>query len=142
MNKKLLIGIIVVIIVLVVFLIAALTRGIINAFESAVWFWIPLAVWIYLVRIVWKKKTSLFHDQMEPELAERRLTSLKTFLLVGGMSFAIFWLNILVGTVILDLPGEEEEPVSFFIAYFFAGLFLISTIVILVSFLKGRQKPP
>ena len=67
-NKKLLIGIIIVIIVIVVmvvFLMAAMTRGIIRAVESAIFFWIPLAVWIFLVWTVWKKKTNIFHDQME-----------------------------------------------------------------------------
>ncbi len=64
----------------------------------------------------WRIFSNIFHDQMEPKLAERRLKRLKTFLLVGGMSFAMFWLNILAGLVILDLP--EEEPISHFIAFF------------------------
>ncbi len=140
MNKKLLIGIIVVIVVIVVFEIAAAARGNIRAVESAIWFWIPLAVWIFLVLMVWKKKTNLFHDQMEPKLAERRLKRLKTFLLVAGMSFAMFWLNILVGILLLDLP--EEEPISHSIAFFLAVLFVIATIGCLVIFLNGRQKPP
>ena len=133
MNKKLAIGIIVVIVVMVVFLMAAMTRGIIRAVESAIFFWIPLAVWIFLVRTVWKKKTKIFHDQMEPKLAERRLKRLKTCLLVGGMSFAMFWLNILVGNVIFD-----KDPFSYVIAYFSAGLFLIATIGCLVISFKGR----
>ena len=132
MNKKLLIGIVV---VMVVFLIAAMTRGIIRAGESAIWFSIPLAVWIFLVWIVWKKKTNIFHDQMEPKLAERSLKRLKTCLLVGGMSLVMFWLNILVGNVILD-----KDPASYFIAYFSAVLWVIATIGGLVIFLKGRRK--
>jgi hypothetical protein len=139
MNKALLIGIIVVIVVMVVFLIAAATREIINAAEAAVWFGIPLAGWIYLVWMVWKKKTNIFHDQMEPKPAESLLKRLKIFLLVGGMSFAMFWLNILVG--IFDEP-EEEGPVVFLIAFFFAVLFVIAAIGGLVTFLNGRQKPP
>jgi hypothetical protein len=139
MNKKLLIGIIVVIVGMVVFLIAALTRGIIHAVESVIWFWIPLAFWIFLVWIVWKRKTSIFHDQMEPKLAERRLKRLKTFLLVGGMSFAMFWLNILLGIAIFG-PTEEEGAVGFFIGFFFAVLFVIAAIGFMVILIKGPRK--
>ena len=53
-----------------------------------------IAVWIYLVWMVRKKKTNIFHDQMEPKLAERRLKRLKTFLLVAGISFAMFWVSV------------------------------------------------
>ena len=98
---------------------------------------IPVGIWIYLAWMVWKKKTKIFRDQMEPKLAERRLKRLKTFLLVGGMSFAMFWLNILVGNVIFD-----KDPFSYFIAYVSAGLFVIATIGGLVIFLKGQEKPP
>ncbi len=138
MNKILLIGIIVVMVVMVAFLIVALTRGIINALESIVWFLIPLAGWIYLVRMVWKKKTSLFHDQMEPRLAERRLKRLKTFLLVGGMAFSMFWLNILMGIVIFDVT-EEEGAVGFYIGFFAAVLFVIAAIGGLVTFSKNDK---
>ncbi len=73
MNKKLLIGIIVVI---VVFVTAAAILG--NPFfATQLTFWIPLAVWIYLAWMVWKKKTNISHDQMEPKLAERRYKMLK-----------------------------------------------------------------
>ncbi len=139
MNKKLLIGIIVVIVVMIVFLIAALTRGIIHAVESAIWFWIPLAFWIFLVWIIWKRKTKIFHDQMEPKLAERRYKGLKVFLLVAGMLFAMFWLNILLGIAIFG-PTEEEGAVGFIIGFFSAVLFVIAAIGGLVIFLTGRQK--
>ena len=139
MNKKLLIGIIVVIVVMVVFLIAALTRGIIRAGESAIWFWIPLAVWIFLVWIVWKKKTNIFHDQMEPKSAERHLKWLKTFLLVAGMSFAMFWLNILLGIAIFG-PTEEEGGVGFYIGFFIAVLFVIAAIGGMVTLIRGQGK--
>jgi hypothetical protein len=135
MNKKLLIGIIVVIIILVVFEIVAATRVILHA-GDVMWFWIPLAGWIYLVWMVWKRKTNIFPNQFELKLVERRLKRLKVFLLVAGMSFAMFWLNILWGIVILNLP--KEEPVSLFIALFSAVLFVIATIGGLVIFLKGR----
>jgi len=72
---------------------------------------------------------------MEPKLAERRLKWLKTFLLVGGMSFAMFWLNILVGNVILD-----KDPASYPIVHFSAVLWIIAAFGALVIYLKGRQK--
>ncbi|MGB2584202.1 MAG: hypothetical protein WBC89_08630, partial [Dehalococcoidia bacterium] len=55
-----------------------------------------IAVWIYLVWMVRKKKTNIFDDQMEPKLAERRLKRLKIFLLVAGISFAVFIVGVIV----------------------------------------------
>ena len=49
---------------------------------------ILVRVWIFLVWMVWQKKTNIFHDQIEPKLAERRLKRLITFLLVAGISLA------------------------------------------------------
>ena len=103
---------------------------------------ILVGVWIYLTWMVWKKKTNLSHDQMEPKLAERRYKVLKTFLRVAGISFVMFWVAFIlqvVLVVIFDLP-EEEGPVVFFIALFSGVLFLIGTIGGLVIFLKGRRK--
>ena len=104
---------------------------------------ILVGVWIFLVWMVWKKKTNIFHDQMEPKLAERRYKRLKAFLLVAGISFAMFWVSILLQVVVLvgifNQP-EEEGPVVFFIALFSVVLFIIATIGGLVIFLKGRRK--
>ena len=132
MNKKLLIGIIVVFVIAAAILFFASTLA------------LPaLGVWIYLVWMVRKKKAKIFHDQMEPKLAERRLKRLKTFLLVAGISGAMFWVAILVQVIVLvgifDQP-EEEGPVVFFIAFFSVVLFVIATIGGLVIFLKGRRK--
>ena len=128
MNKKLLIEII------VVFVIAAAILAL---------FPLSLAVWIYLVWMVWKKKTNIFHDQMEPKSAERRLKRLKTFLLVGGISYAMFWVTVLplrVAIAVMFNQPEEGGPVVHFIAGFFVMLFTIGTIGGLVIFLKGRRK--
>ncbi len=135
MNRKLLIGII------VVFVIAAaiLTR--------AFFLFLFLAVWIYLVWMVWKKKTDIFHDQMEPKLAERRLKRLKVFLLVAGISLAVL-IVLLVGVVIYDaLYGLSEtddggiaDAVAHYIAFSSLGVFIVATIGGLVIFLKGRRK--
>ncbi len=104
---------------------------------------ILVGVWIFLVWMVWKKKTSIFHDQMEPKLAERRYQRLKAFLRVAGISFATFWIMVLLQVVVLvgifNQP-EEEGPVVFFIALFSVVLFIIATIGGLVIFLKGRRK--
>ena len=48
-----------------------------------------IVVWIYLVFMVWKKKTSLFRDQMEPKSAERRYKMLKAFLLVAYLGYGV-----------------------------------------------------
>ena len=87
MNKKLLIG------TIVVFVVAAAILGVILRnplyLVNLLTIWIPLGVWIYLVWMVRKKKANLFHDQMEPKLAERRLKMLKAFLLVAWRWHAI-----------------------------------------------------
>ncbi len=101
---------------------------------------ILVGAWIYLVWMVWKRKTKIFHDQMEPELAERRLKRLKAFLLVAGISFAAFWVNIILMIAIFRPSAEEEEAVFFFIALFSVVVFIIATIGGLVIFLKGRRK--
>ncbi len=99
-----------------------------------------VGVWIYLVFMVWKKKTKIFHDQMEPKLAERRYKRLKTFLLVAGISYAMYIASIVLDTAIFgDLP-EKEVTVFTYTASFSIVLFLIATIGSLVIFLKGRRK--
>ncbi|MFC2048328.1 hypothetical protein ACFLSK_02725 [Chloroflexota bacterium] len=97
---------------------------------------IPLAVWIYLVFMVWKKKTNIFPDQMESKLAERRLKWLKIILLVAGLSLAAF-IGFMLHIVIfrsLDYEG------GFFIAFFSIMLLLIANISGLVILRKGRRK--
>ena len=143
MKKKLLIGTIVVI---VVFVIAA---AILNAaiLGNPVYLYllaariplaIPLAVWIYLVWMFRKKKTNLFHNQMEPKLAERRYKMLKTFLLVAGISLAVRIVGGILHSVLYAL--EIEESVSSYIGFVGLCVFVIATIGGLVIFLKGRRK--
>ena len=98
-----------------------------------------IAVRIYLVWMVWKKKTNIFHDQMEPKLAQRRLKMLKVFMVVAGISFAVFIVGVIVHNALYGL-SEIEEPVSFFIAIFSLVPFTVGTIGGLVIFLKGRRK--
>jgi len=134
MSKKLLIGIIVVIVGLMI-----ATAILVNP----VWATTPIevalvGVLIYLVWMVRKRKTKIFHDQMEPKLAERRLKRLKTFLLVAGISFVVFIASIILDKEIFgDLP-EKEVTVFAYTASFSIVLFVIATIRSLVIFLKGR----
>ena len=97
-----------------------------------------LGVWIYLVWMVRKKKADIFHDQMEPTLAERRYKMLKASLLAGGISLAGGIISVIVHNALYGL-SEIEEPVSFFIALSFIGLFVIATSGGLYIFLKGRS---
>ncbi len=98
-----------------------------------------VGVWIYLVWMVRKKKTKIFHDQMEPKLAERRLKRLKVFLLVAGISLAVGIVGIVGHNTIYGLT-KIEEPVFFWIALVGLYVFIIATIGGLVIFLKGRRK--
>ena len=101
---------------------------------------ILIAAWIYMVYVTLKKKTNIFHDQMEPELAERRLRRLKNFLLVPGISVAAF-IPVAVYVSIVDPPeGGAAFNVVFFILLSCAVLFHIGTIGGLVIFLKGRRE--
>ena len=99
---------------------------------------ILLGAWIYFVRMVWKKGTSLFHEEMKPELAERRLKRLKTFLLVAGIS----WAAINGGWVayFLESHYRKGDPVSIGIPFVGIMAFIIATIGSLVVFLRGRRK--
>jgi len=135
MNKKLLIGIIVVIVGLVI-ATAILTNPVraMTVIEVAL-----VGVWIYLVWMVRKKKTKIFHDQMEPKLAERRLKRLKTFLLVAGISLAVGIVGVILHNALYGL-FEIEELVSMGMGFFGLIAFVIATIGGLVIFLKGRRK--
>ena len=137
MNKKLLIGII------VVFVIAAAISGVILRnplyLVNLLTICLPLGVWIYLVWMVRKKKANLFDDQVEPKLAERRYKMLKVFLLVAGISLAVGIVGGILHNALYGL-SETEEPVSFVIALVALWAFFIATIGGLVIFLRGRRK--
>ncbi len=127
MKKKLLIGTIVVLgIAALIFMMTSVAVALI-------------VVWIYLVWMVRKKKANLFHDQMEPKLAERRLKMLKTFLLVAGISLAVAIVGVVMHNVLYAL-SEIEEAVFFSIALVGIYVFATGTIGGLVIFLKGRRE--
>jgi hypothetical protein len=127
MNKKLLTGIIIVLVVALT-IFASIPMGV-----------LAIPAWIYLVLKVRKRKTSIFHDQMEPILAEMRLKRLKTFLIVAGLSFPVFIVGAIVHNVLHGL-SEIEVTVSLIIALVALWVFILATANGLHIFLKGRQK--
>ena len=135
MNKKLLIGIIVLLVVFVV----AVWDLIGQPFADILAFFIVPAVWIYLAWMVWKKKATIFHDQVEPELAERRFKRLKTFLRVAGISLVVV-IGFSLRTKYFIPPAWEDPEALELIVFLFVALFIIATIGSLVILLKGRRK--
>ncbi len=127
MKKKLLIG------TIIVLGIAGLIFTITSVAVALI------VVWVYLVWMVRKKKANLFHDQMEPKLAERRLKMLKAFLLVAGISFAVAIVGVILHNVLYAL-SEIEEHVWFLIAIVALYVFSAATIGGVVIFLKGRRE--
>ena len=124
MKRKIINGIIVVLLVIAI----AWAVGVVIPFSVA----IP----IFLAWIVWKKKTQIFPDQIEPESAERLLKILKASLLVALISFAMIVLTILLGVLVFHLP----EDVLFYIGFFWLFMFAIPTSGSLVIYFKGRRK--
>ena len=100
---------------------------------------ILLGAWIYFVRMVWKKGTSLFNEEMKPELAERRLKRLKIFLVVAGTSLAASIVGFAVYIVLLE-QYRIDDSISFSIGLFGILAFIIAVIGSLVTFLRGRRK--
>jgi predicted RND superfamily exporter protein len=127
MNRKLLIGILVVLGIAVTFF---------NPLISLI---LAVGLWIYLVRMVRKEKNSVLNDQMEPKITEWHLKRLKAFLIVAGFSFLVFIVGAIVHNVLHGL-SEIEETASFFIALVALLVFFVATAGGLIIFLKGRQK--
>ena len=127
MNRKILTVIIVVLgIALTIF--ASIPMGV-----------LALAIWVYLVLMVRKRKISIFDDQLEPGLAEKRLKSLKAFLIVAGFSFLVFIVGAIVHNLLHGL-SEIEVTASLIITLVALWVFILATAGGLVIFLKGQQK--
>jgi uncharacterized membrane protein len=127
MKRKLLTGLIVLLVIAASFFMIMLTAG------------AAIAVWIYLAWMVLKKKTEIFHAQMEPKLAERRLKMLKASLLVAAIAF-LGGIAGVIGHNAVYAATETEEAVFFFIALSTIWLFTLATGGGLIIFLKGRRK--
>jgi len=95
--------------------------------------------WIYLVFVTLKKGPRLFDDRMDPELAQRRLSRLKKFLLVAGISVAAFIPVTLYAAIVHPSEEGAASAVVFSILVFCAVLFHIGAIGGLVIYLQGRQ---
>lgn len=135
MNKKVLIGII------GIFVIAAIVLGVIQPMRLWLLFWAALIVaWICLLWAFRKRGTRIFHDQMEPETAEKRLRWLKRLLLIGGISLGMFVIGVVVHNVLYGVM-DREESVSFFVAVLGGLVLFLSNIGILVLVITGRMKP-
>ena len=79
----------------------------------------------------------IFYDRAGPGLSERGGRVLKTFLIVTGVSVAVFIISVVLHNVLSGLLGVEE-PVFFIIAVFLAPLALaVGIIGSLVMFIKG-----
>ena len=144
MKKKLLIGIIVALLILLI--VSEILASPEIQFQSFfphliphLITWILIAVWVFFGWMVWKKETSLFHDQMEPELAERLLRRLKIFILLGGIVLLIAFVILFLGIALANTLKEEE---TFTLVGWSLGLLVfISIINSLVIFFRGRRKP-
>ena len=135
MNRKLLLGIIVVYVGLVI--AVAIIRPLLLWW--VLWFTL-MGVWVCLAWMVRKKKTRVFNDQMEPERAEKRLKWLKKLLLVGGIAFVMFVVGAVGHNVIFGVSGKEEE-VFFGIGMLGGFVLLLTNIGSSIVFLAGQRKP-
>ena len=91
----------------------------------------------------------LFYDRAQPRLGERGLKTLKIFLLVAGISLAVFIISIVLHNAIYGLfilwfgegfwerTGVKDEPVFFTIALLSVVSFVVGLIGSLVMFIKG-----
>ena len=126
MIKKLLIGVAVVLGAAVV--LSQILIGVVLA----------VGVWIYLVRMIRKRKNNIYNDQMESQVVERYLKRLKALLIAAGILFFIGVVSTILHNVLRGL-SKIEEPVSFIIAFVAFLLFVITIAGGLYIFLKGRQ---
>ena len=84
----------------------------------------------------------LFYDRVEPRLSEKALKMMKIFLMMTGISVAVFIISVFLHNAIGGL-FSIEEPVFFFIAVLIAPLaFAAGIIGSLVIFVKALLSKP
>lgn len=98
-----------------------------------------LAFWIYL-GVMYRKRKSVFHEEIEPGLAKKQLKRLKILIIAGGISFTIAIGGIIMHNVRSSLL-ETEEHLYFLIGFVALYLFIFVSAGGLVLFIKGKQKP-
>jgi hypothetical protein len=91
----------------------------------------------------------VFYDRIKPRLGERGFKMLKIFLLIAGISLAVFIISIVLHNVIYgafihwfgddfwERTGIGDEPVFFIIALLSVVTFIIGVLGSLVLFFKG-----
>ena len=95
----------------------------------------------------------LFYDRAGPGLGERRIKILRAFLLVAGVSLAVFIISIFLHNVIYgvlaywfgadfwDRIGLADEPFFFILAIIVCPIgFLVGVVGSVVLFIKRRQQ--
>ena len=128
MKNKLLYGILIVL-GSIVLLLMAFPLGMIFS----------LAFWIYLGVLFWKKK-GIFQEEVVSQLASKQLKRLKTLFVVAGISFFIAIGGIVMHNLMSHL-SESEEYFYFFIGIIPLYVFVLTSVVGLIIFLKVRQNP-
>jgi Ca2+/Na+ antiporter len=126
-NRKLLLGILVVL---------GIAVTVLNPLMGLV---LAAGAWIYLAMMVRKQKDSVLNDQMEPTVTEWHSRGLKALLIVAGFSFLVFIVAAIVHNVSND-PSKIESTVSLIIALVALWVFVIATAAGMVLFLKERQR--
>jgi uncharacterized membrane protein len=141
MNRRLIIAITVVVLCIGLLFVAAniLQRvGISPIFLTGGIGIVLVGAWVYMLWMVWRKKTKISHDQMEPEIAERRYKILKVSLLVAGVLLLAGIIGA-VGHNAIYAMKEIEESVFFFIAIVGLFGFVIATIGDWIFYYIGRK---
>ena len=96
----------------------------------------------------------LFYDRVEPEIEAGRLRMLRKFLMLAGISLAVFIISVFLHNAIYglfihflgadfwDRIGVGDEPVFFFVALLSAVAFVAGLVGSLVVFIKGLLSKP
>jgi hypothetical protein len=99
---------------------------------------IAAGVWVYLFRVVRKRKTGARADAVKPEIPGGQLKRLKTCLIVAGCAFPVFVAAAVAHNVLHGRTGMEEST-FFFIALGALLVFIAPTAIGLAIVLRARQ---
>lgn len=126
MNKKLLMGIL------------AGAGIVLIILNPAVMGFLAIVFWIYLEVIAWKRKR-IFHEKINPGLAEKLMKRLKAILILAGISCLVSVVGIIVHNVGSSL-SESKKFLYFIIGITALYVFILASAGGLFIFIKGRQK--
>ena len=99
---------------------------------------ILVAAWIYMSWMLWKKKTKMTNNQMEPRKAEKRYKILKVSSVATGVLLLLGIVGV-IGHNTLYAMKKIEESIFFFIAIVGLFGFVIATIGGWIYYLIGRK---